>query len=116
MTADSTLVVDEGKNQKELYNHEKLFNYVQSLTFDLNLSFINVGDILKKIESGLPETLTVKELVTLTCEAIDSLTTVHYDHSLLAGRCYAKYLKKKIPNKFSESVKQIRSSRISKIQ
>lgn len=109
MTADSTLVVDEGKNQKELYNHEKLFNYVQSLTFDLNLSFINVGDILKKIESGLSETLTVKELVTLTCEAIDSLTTVHYDHSLLAGRCYAKYLKKKIPNKFSESVKQIRS-------
>ncbi|KAG7902628.1 hypothetical protein KL935_001536 [Ogataea polymorpha] len=115
MTADTKTIVKDSKSGKEsVFSRDILRNYLLSLAQGLNTEFVSIDVILDKVVSGLPDRLTVQELLDLTAEVSASLTTVHYDHSYLAARVLARHLQKQVCGTFSENVNRMRQYRPSK--
>jgi len=64
-------------------------------------------DGVKKVESGLPEEISIDQLVNLIAEVFASMTTIHYEYSQLASVILSRLLHKKVDSKFSENFKKI---------
>ncbi|KAG7830993.1 hypothetical protein KL920_001584 [Ogataea angusta] len=112
MTADTKTIVKDSRSGKEsVFSRDILRNHLLSLTQGLNTEFVSIDVILDKVVSGLPESLTIQELLELTAEVGASLTTVHYDHSYLAARVLVRHLQKQVCGSFSENVNRMRKYR-----
>ncbi|KAH3665558.1 hypothetical protein OGAPHI_003745 [Ogataea philodendri] len=110
MTADSkALIRDPQKGTETPFDRDKLRQYLESLSQGLNPDFVKVDSILNKVVSGLPDSLTVRELMDLTSEVCASLTTVHYDHSTLGARVLACHLQKQVCPSFSANIDRMRN-------
>ncbi|CDK29947.1 unnamed protein product [Kuraishia capsulata CBS 1993] len=105
-------VVDR-KGEKTAFSDAKLREYVQSLMFGLNAEFVKTDEIVDKVILGLPDLISIDELIDLTSETVASLVTVHPDHSLLASRICSKYLQSCCARSFSESIELLKNRNFS---
>lgn len=86
---------------------DKITARIQKLCYDLNQNFVEPVEVSKKVVQGLFDGIKTTALDRLASETAASLTGVHYDYSLLAGRIEISNLHKQIKQSFSETVQSI---------
>lgn len=85
------------------YNPSLLEKLLQDLSLDLSAEYIQIPETVDKISTGIPNEITTEELTNLVAEDLASMTTRHYQYSLLASRVLSHHLQKKLPKTFSEN-------------
>ncbi|ESO06591.1 hypothetical protein HELRODRAFT_106206 [Helobdella robusta] len=78
-----------------------------NISFLLNGDFLNLKDIVDKVQNGLTRIMKSEELDKLVAEIAASMTTKHPDYNILAGRLAVSNLHKKTKDKFSEVIKDL---------
>ncbi|ODV84192.1 hypothetical protein CANARDRAFT_29345 [[Candida] arabinofermentans NRRL YB-2248] len=111
-----TTVHNTKKGEESEFSKARLLSTLQKHSKDLNTEFIHLQEIVDKVSQCLPDSLTVNELIELTSEIIASLTTRHYDHSMLASRLLSSKLQKELPRTFSENIRYMRDYSPSKFK
>ncbi|KAK6204594.1 ribonucleotide reductase [Scheffersomyces amazonensis] len=101
--------VKNSKNILEDFEKSKLLVFLESLTFNLNAKYLDLEDVVEKVEQSLPPIILVTELFELVSESLASKVIYHPDYSLIAGRVIAHKLHKQVDRTFSENIKLLRS-------
>ncbi|KAG0676327.1 hypothetical protein C6P42_001305 [Pichia californica] len=68
-----------------------------------SIQHLNIPEFVVKIKSGIPDEISAEQLVELVAESLASMTTRHYEYSLLASKVLSYRLRKKLPKSFSEN-------------
>lgn len=92
---------------REEFNREKLAATLNQLSFNLDMQHVNVDEIMDRTVSGLPDLITVKELLSLVAENIAMRVIYHGDHAIFAGRVEAFSIRRNLENRFSDNVRKI---------
>lgn len=93
------------------YSPDIMSQRLRVLAFGLNLDFIDIERIVKKISSGIPDNVEKWQVVRHAAETLASLTSVHPDHSTLAARLEIHELHEKLNGiTFTDNLKQLRTS------
>lgn len=88
------------------FDSERLRQRLQAHCSDLgntSTSYIDLENVVSKIQTGLTAEIELEQLVNLTAETLASLTTVYYKYSLIGSRVLTSYLQSKLRPKFSEN-------------
>lgn len=80
-----------------------LEKFLIKLSSDEDKKHINISEVVAKIQTGMPDEIKADELVNLVAETLASMTTIHYQHSILASKVLSYHLRKNLPTTFSEN-------------
>lgn len=86
---------------------DKIKKRIEQLCHGLNMQYIDVIEICKKVIQGLYDGITTSVLDNLAAETAASMTTVHPDYAVLAARIAVSNLHKNTSTSFSRTVKQL---------
>lgn len=89
------------------FDRDKLCTSLSEICVSRHLENVDIADGVSKIQSGLPDEISIDQLVNLIAEVFASMTTIHYEYSKLASVVLSKLLHKKVNSKFSENFKTI---------
>lgn len=84
------------------------------MAFELDTEYISLEEIVNKVIDGLPDLISVKDLLELLAESIATKIIYHPDHSILAGRVEAVNLQKMTDYTFSSNVIRLRNYKSNK--
>lgn len=91
------VVWDEMPSNSQNFSREAIIEYLNPLTFNLNMEYVNLDLLADKILSGFPgEPIERKKFVQYVAEVISELTSTHPDYSKLAARVEIRQLHKTI--------------------
>lgn len=110
-----TSVVYEGGDTC-LFDHRRLEKFIQSLANGLDISVSDLSTALAAVETSLPATVTVNELLELIAESFAQRIVKNPDYSILSGRVETRRLLRNVITPFSANFKRLRSHRIDKSQ
>jgi ribonucleoside-diphosphate reductase alpha subunit len=79
---------------QSVFSVEKVTNFLESLMYDLNTEFIDIPEIVEKVQNGLKENMSSSQLTDLIAETVAFKTIMHPDYSILAARVYMTLLHK----------------------
>ncbi|KAK6456074.1 ribonucleoside-diphosphate reductase alpha subunit [Scheffersomyces xylosifermentans] len=100
---------EDGKNtRKEAFSKSKLLNSLISLSVNIDSKNLDIESVVESVYHGLPNEITVDELLELVSESLASKIIYHPDYSILAGRVEAHKIQKQINSSFSEVVIRLR--------
>lgn len=91
-------------NSKEAVSFDKITARLEGLMDGLNSDHVDVTKVAQKVVEGVYKGVTTVELDKLAAEIAASMTTIHYDYALLAGRIAASDLQKSTTSVFSELI------------
>lgn len=100
----SKVVVKRDNTRQEL-NREKIKHRLVRLCSGLDDKFINVGELVDRIFSGVNDGISTEQLDNLMAETCAYMSIFHPDYSKLAGRLKINSLHKFTQQKFSEVAK-----------
>ncbi|KAK6459965.1 ribonucleotide reductase [Scheffersomyces coipomensis] len=101
-------VIKEGGILQE-FDKTKLLAFLQGLSFNLAAKYLELEEIVDKIEHSIPSEIQLNELFELVGESLAAKVIYHPDYSLIAGRVIAYKLHKQINRSFSDNIKYLRS-------
>ena len=114
MTNTKVIKIKDKTEQYENFNRTKLLHFLEKLAFELDTEYISLEEIVNKVIDGLPDLITVKDLLELLAESIATKIIYHPDHSILAGRVEAVNLQKMTDYTFSNNVIRLRNYKSNK--
>jgi ribonucleoside-diphosphate reductase alpha chain len=85
MKVDS-VVIDTLSNTSTPFDKTRLLKKITSLCNGLDMNYVNVHNVVEKVQDTLKETNTCQEIYKLSQETTVYLNTTHPDYGLLAGR------------------------------
>lgn len=102
-------VVNKAKGSRQRFDRPRLRQYIEKLSHGLNKKYISTDKVLDKVCEGLPDELTVSQLIDFTAETAAALTTSYYQYSNLAARILEGHLQKRVPARFSQNLEMLRA-------
>lgn len=114
MTNTKVIKIRDKTERYENFSKTKLLGFLKTLVFELDTEYINLEEIVNKVTDGLPDLITVKDLLELLAESIATKIIYHHDHSILAGRVEAVNLQRMVGFNFSNNVIRMRNYKSSK--
>lgn len=114
MTNTKVIKIKDKTEQYENFSRTKLLHFLEKLAFELDTEYISLEEIVSKVIDGLPDLITVKDLLELLAESIATKIIYHPDHSILAGRVEAVNLQKMTDYTFSNNVIRLRNYKSNK--
>lgn len=98
------MIVIKRSNQKQLYDSSKLLNFLEMLSSGLNTEFVNAKDFVSKIERGICNLMSTRDLLDYCGETAATCMTIHPDFGVLASRIIVSSIHKETLNSFSEKI------------
>ncbi|ACI28864.1 agip163 [Agrotis ipsilon multiple nucleopolyhedrovirus] len=80
---------------------------VQSLCYGLNAEYVDPAAVTVKVVKGVRPGVSTEELNAYAADVAASMTYIHYDYALLAGRILVDNLHKRLDSSFSEIIKNL---------
>lgn len=114
MTNTKVIKLKDKTEHYENFSKTKLLHFLEKLAFELDTEYISLEEIVNKVIDGLPDLITVKDLLELLAESIATKIIYHPDHSILAGRVEAVNLQKMVDSNFSNNVIRLRNYKSNK--
>lgn len=114
MTNTKVIKLEDKTEHYENFSKTKLLHFLEKLAFELDTEYISLEEIVNKVIDGLPDLITVKDLLELLAESIATKIIYHPDHSILAGRVEAVNLQKMVASNFSNNVIRLRNYKSNK--
>ncbi|CAG91065.2 DEHA2G23276p [Debaryomyces hansenii CBS767] len=114
MTNTKVIKIKDKTEQYENFSKTKLLHFLENLAFELDTEYISLEEIVNKVIDGLPDLISVKDLLELLAESIATKIIYHPDHSILAGRVEAVNLQKMTDYTFSSNVIRLRNYKSNK--
>lgn len=105
MTAPTSrlIKVTHSLGESDVFDVNILEKFLLKLASDEDKKYINIPEIVSKIQAGMPDEIKTHELVNLIAETLASMTTIHYQHSIFASKVLSYHLRKNLPTTFSEN-------------
>ena len=94
------------KGERELLHLDKITARIRKLTYGLS-TLINPEDITKKVKRGIFSDIKTTELDRLSAEISASMTSLHYDFSILAARIELSNMYRSVSKYFSVSISNL---------
>ena len=91
----------------EQVKFDKISNRIKKQTYGLNTDYVDYMEVSKKVINGLYDGVSTTELDNLAAETAMSMSTVHYDYSMLAARIAISSLHKSTHKKFTDTAKSL---------
>ena len=91
----------------ESVKFDKITFRIEKLCYGLNMDYIDVTAIVKKIISGIYDRVTTAEIDNLAAETIAAMTILHPDYAILAARIAVSNLHKSTSKSFSRTIKSL---------
>jgi ribonucleoside-diphosphate reductase alpha chain len=108
MGGDSlNMFVTKRDGRKEEVKFDKITERISTHCNGLDSSWVDPVEVAKRTIDGMFDGVSTEKLDQLAAETAASLTSVHPDYALLAGRLAVSNLHKKTKNSFSETVKDL---------
>jgi ribonucleoside-diphosphate reductase subunit M1 len=101
------LYVKKRRGRVELVDYNKITVRMQRLSWNLNMEYIDIANVVRKVIDGLYCGVSTWELDNLAAETCASMSTIHPDYGTLAARITASNLHKETDSKFSSVVKRL---------
>jgi len=101
------MLVLKRDGRRETVKFEKITARIDKLCYGLDMNFIDVAEVVKKVVGGLYDCVTTVELDNLAAEVCASLTTKHPDYATLAARIAISNLHKETSKSFSNTMKRL---------
>lgn len=92
---------------RQKFKSDKILNRLQNLCYDLDMKYIDIGLITKKVTDGLYDEIKTTEIDNLSAEICASMIVNHYDYGKLAARIAISKLHKETKSEFSEVMKDL---------
>lgn len=96
-------VIRRDGSRKEVHLHE-IKAGIETLCFNLNKQYVNAAVVALNIMKGIRPGITTEELNVYAADVVASMTYIHHDFAVLAGRILVDDLHNKIDASFSEVV------------
>lgn len=106
-TSATKLHVIKRNGDEEKVYFDKISLRISSLCYGLNMEYIDVQAIVKKIIEGLYAGVTTRELDILASEISASMITIHTDYGKLAARIAISNLHKETKDSFSSTIEDM---------
>ena len=91
----------------ESVKFDKITLRIENLCYGLNIDYIDIITIVKKIISGIYDQVTTSEIDNLASETIAAMTVYHPDYAILAARISVSNLHKETSKSFSITMKRL---------
>lgn len=86
---------------------EHILKRLESLSFGLDMNFLNLNLVMAKVVSGMYEGIPTSKLDNLSAETCAYMNLIHPHYSLLAARIAVNNLHKETKENFFETVKDL---------
>ena len=94
---------------KESFFPAKMRQFINNMvSLKPELHAIDVEKVVKKLQTGLSDTMTSDEMLSYTADFCAGMGTESYDYSLLAGRITASGLYNETPSTFTKAMNKAR--------
>ncbi|HLP34402.1 MAG TPA: ribonucleoside-diphosphate reductase subunit alpha [Amoebophilaceae bacterium] len=91
----------------ETVKFDKITQRIEKLCYGLNMEYIDVITLVKKIIGGIYDRVTTTEIDNLAAETAASMTVAHPDYAILAARIAVSNLHKTTSKSFSTTIKRL---------
>lgn len=106
---DSASIIVKRNGSEEVFDPRKLRFTLLELSKGLDLTILDLDYVIERTKLGLPQRLSLDELIQLLAETLASLTTRYYQYSNLASMVLQRDLQRRLPIKFSDNAKILHS-------
>ncbi|AKN80691.1 Ribonucleotide reductase 1 [Perigonia lusca single nucleopolyhedrovirus] len=89
------------------FNVQEILQNLQNLSFDLNMEYIDVNHVANKVAETVYPLVTTEEIEVYSAMLAASMSYIHPDYALLAGRIMVHNLHKKIAPSFVECAQRL---------
>lgn len=103
------MLVIKRDGRRESVKFEKITARIEKLSYGLDSTFVDVGEVAQKVVNGIYDGVTTVELDNLAAEIAASMTTKHPDYALLAARIAISNLHKTTSKSFFNTMKRLYS-------
>ena len=86
--------IQKRSGEPQKFSRDKMYQFLERLSRDLKLQYLNLDDLTAKIEAGLSHQITFSQLINLSSETTAYQSILHPDFSLLAARIYMTLIHK----------------------
>ncbi|MEY3416562.1 MAG: hypothetical protein RL060_673, partial [Bacteroidota bacterium] len=93
--------------RRESVKFDKVTSRIERLCYGLDMNYIEVIEVAKKVIGGIYDGVTTVELDNLAAEVCASMTTKHPDYAILAARIAISNLHKVTSKSFSNTMKRL---------
>lgn len=101
------MLVVKRDGRLESVKFDKITTRIEKLCYGLNMDYINLVDIAKKVIAGIYDRVTTIELDNLAAETTASMTSKHPDYAILAARIAISNIHKITSKSFSNTMKRL---------
>ena len=101
------MLVVKRDGRLESVKFDKITARIEKLCYGLNMDYVSVIDIAKKVIAGIYDRVTTVELDNLAAEITASMTSNHPDYAILAARIAISNLQKVTSKSFSNTMKRL---------
>ena len=101
------MLVVKRDGRLESVKFDKITARIDKLCYGLNMDYIDLIDIAKKVIAGIYDRVTTIELDNLAAEITASMTSKHPDYAILAARIAISNLHKVTSKSFSNTMKRL---------
>jgi ribonucleoside-diphosphate reductase alpha chain len=101
------MLVVKRDGRRESVKFDKVTSRIERLCYGLDMNYIEVIEVAKKVIGGIYEGVTTVELDNLAAEVCASMTTKHPDYAILAARIAISNLHKVTSKSFSNTMKRL---------
>ena len=101
------MLVVKRDGRRESVKFDKVTSRIERLCYGLDMNYIEVIEVAKKVIGGIYDGVTTVELDNLAAEVCASMTTKHPDYAILAARIAISNLHKVTSKSFSNTMKRL---------
>lgn len=101
------MLVVKRDGRLESVKFDKITLRIEKLCYGLNMNYIDVITIVKKIIEGIHDRVTTSEIDNLAAETVAAMTVYHPDYAIIAARIAVSNLHKKTSKSFSSTIKRL---------
>lgn len=101
-------IVESESGSHGVFDANRFRNLLEKHCWSLTIPSRELDSLVDDIESSLPESLLLNELVELAAESVALRTIMNPDCGLLAGRLEAYRIRRLVPERFSEGFRRLR--------
>ncbi|WP_339044208.1 ribonucleoside-diphosphate reductase subunit alpha [Cardinium endosymbiont of Tipula unca] len=101
------MLVVKRDGRLESVKFDKITLRIKKLCYGLNMNYIDVITIVKKIIEGIHDHVTTSEIDNLAAETVAAMTVYHPDYAIIAARIAVSNLHKETSKSFSSTIKRL---------
>lgn len=101
------MLVVKRSGRLEAVKFDKITRRIEQLCYGLNMDYIDVIAVVKKIIVGIYDRVATSEIDNLAAETVAAMTVYHPDYAILAARIAVSNLHKQTSKSFSSTIKRL---------